>query len=39
MVQAMKRLAAEGLVTLQEQGFERVIEGKTDLDEWIRVVT
>jgi type IV pilus assembly protein PilB len=27
-----------GLVTLQEQGFNKVIEGVTSLDEWMRAV-
>ena len=35
----MKQKAKElGLVTLQEQGFKRVTEGMTDLNEWMRVV-
>lgn len=28
-----------GLVTLKEQGFQKVVEGITDLDEWMRTVT
>ena len=28
-----------GLVTLQEQGFNKVIEGITSLDEWMRTAT
>jgi type IV pilus assembly protein PilB len=28
-----------GLITLQEEGFNKLIEGTTDLAEWVRVVT
>jgi len=28
-----------GLVTLKEQGFQKAVEGITDLDEWMRTVT
>jgi type IV pilus assembly protein PilB len=28
-----------GLVSLQRQGFDKVIEGTTDLAEWVKVVT
>jgi len=27
-----------GMLTLQDQGFQKVIAGVTDLDEWVRVV-
>ena len=33
-----KKARELGLVTLQEQGFAKVLEGKTSLDEWMRVV-
>ncbi len=37
---AMKEKAKDlGLVPLQEKGFKKAIEGITDLDEWMRVVT
>lgn len=37
---AIKKKAEDlGLVSLQEQGFNKVIEGTTAIDEWMRVVT
>jgi type IV pilus assembly protein PilB len=33
-----QKAVALGLVTLQEQGFLKVAEGITSLDEWMRVV-
>ncbi len=34
-----KKAQELGLVTLQEQGFQKAAEGITDLDEWMRTVT
>ena len=37
---AIKEKAEDlGLVSLQEQGFNKVIQGITAIDEWMRVVT
>ena len=36
---AIKEKAEDlGLVTLQEQGFNKVMQGVTSLDEWMRAV-
>lgn len=38
-IEMAKRAQELGLVTLQEQGFQKAAEGITDLDEWMRTVT